>query len=86
MHKTYTHLLSLYSDTGSIELPLVKQLLEGGENGIYHKLVDQFYFEHHVHMREIAMNWKSTMQGTIKDSLDMFYGLREKGIAAHFWP
>ena len=53
--------LKLDIDTASIELPLVKQLLDGGENGIYHKLIDQFYFEHHVHMKEIAKNWKSTM-------------------------
>ena len=53
--------MKLDIDTGSIELPLVKQLLDGGENGIYHKLIDQFYFEHHVHMKEIAKNWKSTM-------------------------
>jgi len=73
-------------DTTSIEMSLVHQLLEGGENGIYHRLIDQFYFEHHVHMSEIAYAWNETMDGTIKDSLDLFTGLREKGIPAHFWP
>jgi hypothetical protein len=70
----------------SIEMSLAHQLLEGGENGIYHRLIDQFYFEHHVHMAEIAYAWNETMDGTIKDSLDLFTGLREKGIPAHFWP
>lgn len=72
-------------DTSFIEVPLAHQLLEGGKNGLYHKLVDQFYFEHHVHLGELAPYWSYTMDGTIKDSLDLFYGLREKGIPAHFW-
>ena len=71
-------------DTGSIEVPLAKQLLED-KDGVYHKLVDQFYFEHHVHLGELADNWVE-MEGSIKDSFDLFYGLREKGIPAHFWP
>lgn len=54
--------IKLDIDTGSIEVPLVKQLLDGGENGIYHKLIDQFYFEHHVHMKEIAGSWGSSMR------------------------
>ena len=73
-------------DTSHIELPLAKQLLEGGKDGIYHKLVDQFYFEHHVHLGEIAPRWGGSMKGTVQESLDLFGGLREKGIPAHFWP
>lgn len=73
-------------DTSSIEVPLAKQLLKGGENGTYHKLIDQFYFEHHVHLGELAGSWGGSMEGTVKDSLELFYGLREKGIPAHFWP
>ena len=30
-------------DTPSIELSLANQILEGGEDGIYHRLIDQFY-------------------------------------------
>jgi len=73
-------------DTNSIEVPLAKQLLEGGDNRIYHRLIDQFYFEHHVHLGELGGSWEEPTSGTIKDSLDLFYGLREKGIPAHFWP
>ena len=54
--------IKLDIDTGSIEVPLVKQLLDGGKNGIYHKLIDQFYFEHHIHMKEIAGSWGSSMR------------------------
>jgi len=72
-------------DTNWIEVPLAMQLLED-KDGVYHKLVDQFYFEHHVHLGELKSNWKSSMEGTVKDSLELFYGLREKGIPSHFWP
>jgi hypothetical protein len=76
--------LKLDIDTSSIEVPFAKQLL-ADEDGIYHNLIDQFYFEHHVHLGELEPAWYYTMEGSIKDSLDMFYGLREKGIPAHFW-
>ena len=73
-------------DTATVEHPLAQQILNGGANGTYHRLIDQFYFEHHVHLLEIAPWWGKSMNGTIKDSLDLFYGLRSKGIPAHFWP
>ena len=79
-------------DKASIEIPLAQQLLNGGTNGIYHRLVDQFYFEHHVHIKEMRPFWglqkngKVHWNGTIKDSLDLFHGLRSKGVPAHFWP
>jgi hypothetical protein len=78
-------LVKLDVDTSSIEVPLAKQLLED-EDGIYSKIVDQFYFEHHVHLGELAPMWRSSMAGSIKDSFDLFHSLRKKGIPAHFWP
>lgn len=72
-------------DTPSIEVPLAHQVLGGGKDGLYHKLIDQFYFEYHVHIAEMNGTWLR-MNGTIKESLDLFYGLRTKGIPAHFWP
>ena len=76
--------LKLDIDTRSIEIPLVKQLLED-KDGIYHKLIDQFYFEHHVHMAEMRQFWGGSMSGTVKESLELFRGLRENGIPSHFW-
>eukprot|EP00550_Attheya_septentrionalis_P012705 CAMPEP_0198303720 /NCGR_PEP_ID=MMETSP1449-20131203/57035_1 /TAXON_ID=420275 /ORGANISM="Attheya septentrionalis, Strain CCMP2084" /LENGTH=377 /DNA_ID=CAMNT_0044006227 /DNA_START=108 /DNA_END=1241 /DNA_ORIENTATION=+ len=72
-------------DTSWVEMPLALQLLED-KDGIYHRLVDQFYFEHHVHLGELSHNWRGSMSGSIKDSFELFHGLRLKGIPAHFWP
>lgn len=56
---------------------------------MYHKLIDKFYFEHHVHINETASRWGSSMERTrttMKDSLDLFFDLREKGsIPANCW-
>jgi hypothetical protein len=69
-------------DTASIEVPLALQLLKDDR---YSKLIDQFYFEHHVLNSELAEDWRQSMKGTVKESLDLFAGLREKGIPAHSW-
>lgn len=73
-------------DTASIELPLAQQLVDGGPGKIYHRLIDQFYFEHHVHLGELQGNWGRSMDGTVNDSLKMFYSLRQNGIPVHYWP
>lgn len=70
-------------DTPWIENALTQQLL--ADESLTDK-VDQFYFEHHVHLGELALNWKKTMNGTIADSLTLFHTLRKKGVASHFWP
>jgi len=70
-------------DTSSIEVPLVHQLLE--ESDIFSKLIDHFYFEHHVHLGELNQNWGRTMVGTVKESFELFSRLREAGIPAHSW-
>ena len=69
-------------DSTTTEMPLAKQLLN---DPVLQSLVDHFYFEHHVHMRELSPNWGSSMQGTMHESLQLFYKLRQKGIAAHYW-
>jgi hypothetical protein len=75
-------IVKLDIDTPSLELPLALQILEDERIG---KLVDQFYFEHHVHLSELASSWGRSMTGSVKESLDLFHGLREKGVPAHFW-
>jgi hypothetical protein len=75
-------------DASSIEEPLAYQILSNSGSGKYnyHKLIDQFYYEDHVHMKELAPAWGKFMNGTINDALELFSGLRLKGIPAHFWP
>ena len=76
-------IVKLDIDTPFIEVPLANQLLN---DAILSDLVDQFYFEHHVHLGELARNWGPSMHGIIKSSLELFRGLRKNGVAAHFWP
>jgi len=78
-------IVKLDIDTPSIELPLAQQLLNDTR---LHQLVDHFYFEHHVAMNDILAPyaWKyNQVQGSFHDSLQLFAGLRQKGIAAHSW-
>jgi hypothetical protein len=70
-------------DSSKLEMTLALQLLN--DPRLHGGLVDHFYFEHHVFMKEIAKSWKSTMYGTIADSMQLFHSLRQKGVAAHFW-
>lgn len=78
--------VKLDTDTPSAELPLVCQLLQD-KDGIYSKIIDQFYFEHHVHLGELKNTWgREGIFGTVKDSLELFSKLRAKGIPAHYWP
>ncbi|CAJ1941852.1 unnamed protein product [Cylindrotheca closterium] len=68
-------------DTASVEIPLVDQLVE--EKNV--RIVDQFYFEHHVRMKHMLKFWRITARGTLQHSLDLFTKLRKAGIAAHSW-
>ena len=69
-------------DTASVELPLVRQLLQDK----YALLVDHVYFEHHVRMKELTeKNWGEISNGTLQDSLDLFTSLRQAGMGAHSW-
>ena len=69
-------------DASIIEARLAQQLLEDED---MLRLVDQFYFEHHVNVAEMEKFWGNTMKGTIEDSFSLMQRLRKKGIAAHFW-
>lgn len=72
-------------DSPEIEIALAKQLSDSPE---LLRLVDVFYFEHHVLLKELAYNWGiSDMHkgGSILSSLKFFQSLREAGVDAHFW-
>lgn len=76
--------MKLDIDTPSVEMPMVQHLLDSPE---LQKLVDVFYFEHHVFLEEMAYWWGmgNGMKGSVLDSLQLFATLREKGIDAHSW-
>ncbi len=75
-------IVKLDVDTASVEVPLAHQLLNDTR---LHRLVDHFYFEHHVRLSEISSAWGSSMQRSVQDSLDLFHGIRKKGVPSHFW-
>ncbi|GAX23192.1 hypothetical protein FisN_39Hu012 [Fistulifera solaris] len=75
-------IVKLDIDTPHLEMALAQQLMEDRELS---SLIDHFYFEHHVGLKELLPNWGSKVQGTIKESLELFNKLRQKGISAHFW-
>lgn len=74
-------IVKLDIDTASVEIPLVNQLVQD-KNA---RIVDHFYFEHHVRMKQMLNFWRITARGTLKHSLDLFTKLRKAGIAAHSW-
>ena len=75
-------------DTPLVEVELVKQLLE--DPGLS-SLVDEFYFEHHVHGSPMQFRGWGDLRGQkvsypgIEDSYKIFQNLREKGVRAHSW-
>ena len=76
-------IIKLDIDTPEIEMPLVYQLLEDSRYG--GGMIDSFYFEHHVKLRELDYAWRESMRGSVQSSLQLFEGLRQKGIPAHYW-
>lgn len=69
-------------DNSELENALAQQLLE---NPALASRVDVFYYEHHVHMKELRAPWASFMSGSLAHSMGLFARLRELGIAAHSW-
>jgi len=75
-------------DTPLVEVELVKQLLE---DPVLLRLVDEFYFEHHVHGSPMQFLGWGDLRGQkvsypgLEDSYKIFQKLREKGVRAHSW-
>lgn len=69
-------------DTPSVELPIVMQLLASPKIG---KVLDEFFFEHHVHGLMQQYGWGSEVNGTVADSYSIFSQLRRMGVRAHSW-
>ena len=70
--------------SGGFEGELVQQLFQD-EDDIYGKLIDQFYFEEHVKQEELRRSWGWRTKGSVLHSLQLFSGLRKKGIPTHHW-
>lgn len=94
-------IVKLDIDHADIEKPLAKQLLtnmmekqqqqsssssSSSSAPSLTDLIDIFYFEDHVYMRELAGNWgTASMRGSIATTMELFTKFRQLGIAAHFW-
>lgn len=70
-------------DTPLVEAALVEQLR--GDPTLL-QLVDEFYFEHHVHQKELSGPWTGTMEGSVGASLELMSELRKNGVSVHYWP
>jgi hypothetical protein len=88
----FTHIINEYTEDDfimvklDIDTPwLESNLSEQLNNSTLGKLIDQFYFEKHCHLTELAEYWGDTMVGSVMETLMFFYHLRLQGIPAHFW-
>ena len=68
-----------------MEMRLVRQLLNDPE---LLSLVDEFYYEHHVHNEVMRMHGLggNDPRSNLKTWYDMVIPAREKGLHMHFWP
>lgn len=69
-------------DTPSVEGPIVQQLLQ---SPAVVKVLDEFFFEHHVSGLMQLYGWGPDVQGTFADSYKIFTQLRKMGLRAHSW-
>eukprot|EP00928_Gymnodinium_smaydae_P048124 TRINITY_DN3215_c0_g1_i1.p1 TRINITY_DN3215_c0_g1~~TRINITY_DN3215_c0_g1_i1.p1 ORF type:complete len:334 (+),score=50.68 TRINITY_DN3215_c0_g1_i1:164-1165(+) len=69
-------------DTPVVELALVQQMLTSDDIG---NLLDEFFFEHHVHGLMQHHGWGQDVNGTVEDSYRIFSELRRRGVRAHSW-
>lgn len=74
-------IVKLDIDTPQLERELAQQLVDYPKLG---KLIDHFYFEHHVNQAELRDAWGPATE-TVADSLNLFYEIRKRGIPAHYW-
>lgn len=70
-------------DNASIENKLADQLRNDAN---LLKMVDVFYYEHHVMQKELLGAWGKSANGSIGESLEMMADMRAKGVASHYWP
>jgi len=76
-------IVKLDIETYFIEVSLAHQFLED-KDGIYSKLMDQFYFEHHVHLGDLARYWGQFMNGIVKESFKIVPKFEKEGHCISF--
>jgi len=74
--------MKLDIDEIALEETFVMQLMK---SETLKKLVDVFYYEHHIGINEMLPYWAAhgVENSTMKESLDLFVNLRKSGVAAH---
>ena len=70
-------------DTPDIENPIVDHLLT---NPKYLKLIDEFFYEHHVDVEPMHQWWGSGQNIYLADSYRIFTEFRKSGVRSHYWP
>ena len=77
-------IVKLDVDTPDLERKLAEQ---SKSDPALAKLIDHFYFEHHVHQAELKHAWGrgAGITETVAESLELFSQIRQQGIPAHFW-
>jgi hypothetical protein len=77
-------IVKLDVDTPELERELAEQVKNDPELA---KLIDHFYFEHHVFQKELQAFWGrgEGIVETVAESMELFTQLREHGVPAHFW-
>jgi hypothetical protein len=72
-------------DNTPLEETLVGQLIGPGSDSLL-RLVDEFYFEHHVHTRPMDVYWGTEHSPRrLSDSYALLSELRSRGVKAHAW-
>jgi len=77
-------LLKIDIDNSPVEAEFIKQILEDPD---VIRLIDDFYFEHHVYVPEMADPWsiKADHPFTLNSTYELFRKMRKAGIVAHSW-
>jgi len=76
-------LLKIDIDNSPIEHQFIEQLLADPD---LLALIDDFYFEHHVNVKEMHLNWQTQNEPqSLADTYRLFRKFREAGVRAHAW-
>jgi hypothetical protein len=70
-------------DSPGLEMAIIRTILQVPE---LYQTIDELFYEYHVKMAYMHRYWPSADAGvTVRDSIDVFRTLRQRGIRAHSW-